>query len=381
MPDHSTKPPFETKPFNTSLDAQVAAGAGLYEEISREITQPVPPALKAFAQGIVEVFPKPPVGVLFYGSLARPQAPGPSAGAAADPALDPSGVLDFYVVVESTDGLLGSALERKAARVLPPNVYYWEEPHSAFEARTFGNPAAQPLRAKVAVITVDDFRARCRPSSLDTTLWARFSQPCRLVWAPSETAAASVASLLCEAVLTAAWWAFILPTPSQAQQWFSAQDWAAFWRNLYAHTYKAELRVEGADRSASLLAGQVGRYGHMLLLAWMALGLLHEGKLSTPAPEQRQAALEQWGHIMRAGKVLNGSRLLKALFTFRGGVDYILWKIHRHTGQVIPASDFERNHPLLGLPRLLWRLRHIPFMHKNTGAQGHGGQKTPPGAN
>jgi hypothetical protein len=40
-------------------------------------------------------------------------------------------------------------------------------------------------------------------------------------------------------------------------------------------------------------------------------------------------------------------RLVKSAFTFEGGVDYLLWKIERHSGVRVEVSDRVRRHPLI----------------------------------
>ena len=40
----------------------------------------------------------------------------------------------------------------------------------------------------------------------------------------------------------------------------------------------------------------------------------------------------------------------------RGGADYIVWKIERHSGEKIVLSPWQRRHPLLAAPLLLPRL-------------------------
>ena len=50
--------------------------------------------------------------------------------------------------------------------------------------------------------------------------------------------------------------------------------------------------------------------------------------------------------------MLNYARLVKAAFTFDGGVDYVLWKVRRHSGVVVPGTDWQRRHTLLAAPGL-----------------------------
>jgi hypothetical protein len=49
-------------------------------------------------------------------------------------------------------------------------------------------------------------------------------------------------------------------------------------------------------------------------------------------------------------------RLLKGMLTFEGGVDYILWKIRRHSGVAVDAPPRLRRHPILAAGVLAWRI-------------------------
>jgi hypothetical protein len=69
----------------------------------------------------------------------------------------------------------------------------------------------------------------------------------------------------------------------------------------------------------------------------------------------RRAGQAQWRRWRRTGKTLNLLRLIKAVFTFEGAVDYALWKIERHSGVKPTISAWEKRHPLLAAPVLLWR--------------------------
>ena len=56
------------------------------------------------------------------------------------------------------------------------------------------------------------------------------------------------------------------------------------------------------------------------------------------------------------GKCLSVLRLMKAACTFRGGVDYALWKIERHRGLRFEVPQTLRKHPLLALLVLGWKV-------------------------
>ena len=50
------------------------------------------------------------------------------------------------------------------------------------------------------------------------------------------------------------------------------------------------------------------------------------------------------------------ARLVKALFTFEGGLDYIAWKLERHSGQPVVIPDKVRRAPLIHLWGFFWGL-------------------------
>jgi hypothetical protein len=47
-------------------------------------------------------------------------------------------------------------------------------------------------------------------------------------------------------------------------------------------------------------------------------------------------------------------RLIKGIFTFEGGLDYIVWKIDRHTGVKVEIKPWHRRFPLIAAPGLAW---------------------------
>nr|WP_294915310.1 hypothetical protein [uncultured Neokomagataea sp.] len=295
-----------------------------------ELTAPVSAAVRSFAASVARDMPAPPLGVLFYGSMLRKS--------------DPEGILDFYVVTETGHDVPGGAAIRMANCLLPPNVFYSEHRYEG-----------QMYRAKIAVLSRKQFMARTGPRSTDTTLWARFCQPVRLVWVRDVDAADYILNLIARCVTTAAFWAGSLAVPDQMQ------PAVAYWDGLFARTYGSELRVETSARSKRLIEGAEERFAQLLPLAWRRAGLSFTYKNSDYAvlfsERQCQRASAQWESARRFGKVLNVLRLLKAAFTFTDGAAYLAWKIQRHTGIDLALSPFEQRHPLLCLPVLLWRYR------------------------
>jgi hypothetical protein len=136
---------------------------------------------------------------------------------------------------------------------------------------------------------------------------------------------------------------------------------AEFWTHAFQATYAAELRAEGADRARLVYEADRGRYDGMTETALRAAGFDVEtavdGRLSVPlAAAVRRTAGIAWWFRRVVGKLLSIMRLAKGVFTFDGGVDYILWKIERHSGVKATATPWQRRHPLLAAPALAWRL-------------------------
>jgi len=295
--------------------------------VTAELHTPVVAPITAFATQLATARPGA-LAVLFYGSNLR--------------SGDLEGVLDFYVLVDGLREWHGAALSAAANHLLPPNVGYHEWMHEG-----------RPLRAKVAVLRLDQFQRGVSGTGIDTTLWARFTQPARLLWARDTAAAKAAGAAVAEAVITASRWAAGLGPVQGAS--------SDYWDALFARTYAAELRVEKTTRAASLTAHDPARYHAALTAAWSAAGVAFsvsaEGGLQPAVSEvQRRQAHQGWARRARWGKPLNLLRLTKSVFTFAGGADYVAWKVERHSGYRIPLTDWQRRHPLLAAPRVLWTL-------------------------
>jgi hypothetical protein len=316
-----------------AADESHAAGQ-LAHMLTDELVQPVSLSVSAFVGQLVG--DAPVLGVLFYGSGLR-QA-------------DPEGILDFYVVLDRQSDWPRGGAARGANALLPPNVEYHEWTHQG-----------RCIRAKVAILTLAQFRALTGRATLDTTMWARFCQPVRLVWARDDAAADQILRCLVRAVAVAAWWAACLG-PDQGTA-------ALYWEQLFARTYDAELRVEAGGRARSLLAGQGGRYRTLLVAAWTASGLsfIRNGDVLHPVipAAMRLRARRQWQVRAGMGRPLNVARLAKAAFTFSGGARYVAWKIKRHSGFDLPLPPFAARHPLICLPWLLWKLRRAALFGRS----------------
>jgi hypothetical protein len=305
-----------------ALEALVAAEMSVPAE-----PNPATAAARALAREVAARHGDGVAAVLFYGACRRDG--------------DASGLLDLYILTTGHRALHGRAPPALLNAALPPTVLLLR-----------GEDAQTPVRAKAAVLTQGQFERRMRPGSLDTTLWARFCQPSTLVHARDEEARQRTERAVARAVETAALWALRLG-PEEAAL-------AEYWRNLFARTYAAELRTERGNRPERLIAAAPEWYGRALPLALDRLGLPAApagGKRLKPGLPRGRRWLRAWALRRACGKALNVLRLCKAAFTFEGGADYLAWKIERHSGVSLELADWQRRHPLLAAPALLWRLR------------------------
>lgn len=274
----------------------------LQDLIAAELAQPVDGRVREAAEAIAAAHPGARA-VLFYGSCLRT---GEINGH----------MLDFYLIVRDYAQAYGKRWLAWANRLIPPNVFPFER---------------HGVAAKYAVLSEADFARLTRPDAGTVSVWARFAQPVRLVWAAdtaAQNAAIAPVAQSCETLLSMA-----SPAP----------DILDGWRRGFELTYGAELRAERGDRPGSIVDWDSERYRRV-------------GALIQPQPLYSEA---RWRKLRRAGKLMTLARLAKASLTFAGGVDYLAWKINRHAGAGIVVKPWQRRWPLLGalilLPRLLRR--------------------------
>jgi len=278
----------------------------LYALVAEELSLPVDPRVSACAAAIAAKHGAASRAVLFYGSCLRQKQ------------LDGL-MLDFYLIVSDYREAYAKRWLAIANRLIPPNVFYFEH---------------DGLAAKYAVLSEADFRRLCGPETSSVSVWARFAQPSRLVWAAGKAARERTV----DAVARAAPTLLAAAAPGDAH---SPLDW---WRRAFALTYSAELRAERKGKGTSVVDMDRDRYERFSGPAIAAI----------PKTLPSQSG---WAWRRLEGKGLSVIRLAKASLTFAGGAEYIAWKINRHAGTDIQLKPWQRRHPLLAgislLPRLL----------------------------
>ncbi len=276
--------------------------------VADELSQPVDPKISAFAAAVAARHGAASRAVLFYGSCLR------------ESNLDGL-MLDFYLIVSDYRAAYRSRWLATANALIPPNVFPIEH---------------EGLAAKYAVLSQADFAALTGPEASNVSVWARFAQPTRLVWAADGIARETAFAAVARASPTL----LALARPVAA-----SDDPLAAWHAGFARTYRAELRAERVDRSGSIVDADPERYRR-----FAAAVPPHAEPMSHTTAERR------WRALQRHGKLLSVMRLAKASLTFAGGIDYLAWKINRHAGTKIAIKPWQRRFPLLAALTLVPRL-------------------------
>jgi hypothetical protein len=223
-------------------------------------------------------------------------------------------------------------------------VFYIEVP---FEDRV--------VRAKYAVLSLKDFRAGTS-RWFHSYIWGRFAQPVGLIYACNAKISDYVQSALAQAVLS-----FVERVLPRVPNPFTARD---LWQQGWTLSYRAELRAERPQKLIGLYEAAPLYYEHLTRAALSRLSFpidtqkengTYRYTVSIPDQLRRGSQLE-WAIRFWQGKLLSVLRLLKGLMTFRGGVDYILWKIERHSGVKVEVPLRLKRYPLLATCVVLWKL-------------------------
>ena len=298
----------------------------LQQLVADELAVPAVPQVQSFAAHIAAQYPGAARAVLFYGSCLRSEQ------------LDGQ-MLDFYLIVSTYEAAYDRKWMATWNRRLPPNVFPFQH---------------EGLMAKVAVLSEEDFHDLNRPAASAVSVWARFAQPSRLVWAADEAAR----SMTARAISGAA------PTLLNAALALTEREVGVLdlWQSGFQMTYGAELRAERNDRPASVVEFDPERYARFGQAALQHTPIANETRGDNihilPDPYGRiMQERRRWPALRRNGKLLTVARLAKAAFTYAGGIDYLAWKINRHAGTHIEIKPWQRKWPLVAalflVPKLL----------------------------
>ncbi len=270
--------------------------------------------------------------VLYYGSCMR--------------AKDPfAGIVDLYLITDSYGAVYQSKFRAFLNWVLPPNVFYKEMP-----------VGDRTLRVKYNVLSTADLRRGLSSRSMHSYFWGRFTQPIEILWCRDETTKKNMEECLLIAAKT-----FLERVLPAVEDSGSVID---LWAKGLRLSYAAELRTETPGRAQELVDHALDHYVSLSMKVAPSLrypltitGTGETAQYIATIPDSRRL-VGRWAWVVRRvqGKVLSVARLLKALFTFDGGLDYVAWKLERHSGQPIEIPDRVRRYPLIFVWGLLWKL-------------------------
>lgn len=299
--------------------------------IVRELRQPASAGAQATTRAVLSRHGDSVRAVLFYGSCLRRG--------------DDQGVLDLYVLVDRYRDFYESAFLAGLNALLPPNVMY-------IETQSNG----ETVRSKYAIVSLSDFARYTSADTFQPYFWARFAQPCGLLYAADEGAAAKVAAGVEAAVVT-----FVRRSLPLVAERFSIDQ---LWIRGLTETYRTEVRSDRSGAPQRLYEAAPERYNEVTRAALSQIESVRQidaledrtwVEVAIPSRERRNASL--WWFLRRVqGKVLSLTRILKSALTFEGGVDYLLWKIERHTGAKVDPTWREKRYRLLALAGVFWRL-------------------------
>lgn len=307
--------------------------APLDKLINARLNQSAPAGMHALADRLRQLYGDNVLAVIGYGSCLRD-------------GVSPDKISDIYVLVARYADLPDGVMLRAGNRLLPPNVYYLEIPFDGYI-----------LRAKYAVLTLDAFEQQVSARTDNPYFWARFAQPCALLHARDDNVSvrlvkaisAAITSLLSKTLP-------LMPEPFTPRQ---------LWTEALEQTYRTEWRSEGGGRAGEIIAAGAAHYDSVTgpALALIVPDAKADSDGSYGLDKSRMissaACARQWRRRRMMGKIHATLRLIKAAFTFQGGIDYLLWKVARHSGVQITPSDFQRRHPLLGAPALAWKVYRL----------------------
>jgi hypothetical protein len=288
--------------------------------LSKHLVSNSDPVLDAFVNDINAQLGSSVLAIVFYGSCLRSRK--------YDDAM-----LDFYVIVDDYKKCYASKLEALVNTILPPNVYFLQ---TQVENKKY--------ISKYAVITLEHLALKVSDNAFHPYFWARFCQPISTLYLKNEKARNDLLNIQVSAINT-----FLLSTQDVS---YGDVNEKTQWIRGFQLTYAAELRAESKGRAKHIFENNEQFYVGMGLSSSMC---------------QSQHSSEKWYRSSRLfklswrmriilGRVLSILRLFKASFTFKNGVEYIAWKIERHTGEKVVITSRLKKFPWIFAWPILFKL-------------------------
>jgi hypothetical protein len=292
---------------------------------------PDSPALDALVTEVRSLYGEAVNAVLLYGSCLR-------SGDLYD------GLVDLYLIVDNYSDIYDRPSRTLANHLMPPNVFYIEVP-----------VGDKTVRSKYAILSTAAFNQGVQ-HWFQSYIWGRFTQPTAIAWHRDEESRLRIEENFQLATTTFLENALpALPASGSVRE---------LWRDALQLSYHTELRAEKVGRTSELTDNAIDHYVALTRAVTarlpFTLQVTGNGADATYQADidasKRQRARFAWPLRQVQGKILSMIRLLKALSTFEGGLDYLAWKLERHSGQEVIIPDRVRRLPLIFIWGLMWRL-------------------------
>lgn len=313
----------------------------LRDYFTDELHQPVPHGADVLASALCRRYGDAVRAILFYGSCLRTKD-------------DQHSLLDFYVFVDDYRSYT-KPVWAFLNGLLPPNVFYLEVAEGDVT-----------YRLKYAVVSLDDLDRLTSTRAWQPYFWARFAQSCALVYAADGEAERRVVNASVRALKT-----FLLAIGPLLPPSSTIRE---LWQTGLSHTYRTELRSEPPGRAPQIYDLAADRYEEITRLALAELptgGNDEPTRVRVEAPVEagasarvmldypqsvRSQARRFWNVRVVEGKTLFLLRILKNWCTFEGGVEYVIWKIERHSGVKADPRWKEKRFRVLAVATEAWRI-------------------------
>ena len=246
-------------------------------------------------------------------------------------------VVDLYVIVDNYK-YLDSPLDKILTNFFSPNVY-----------QQVGENLAKDFRVKFAVINLAQFKKRVA-NDFHPYFWARFAQPTQILYVKNIQIKQAL-----EASFKQATKRMITESVPMLPKKFTTE---MLWETALRLTYSAELRSESGTAPRSIIKTSLSELELLTESVASECSLKNAENFwlndTNKVDYLKKTAI--WQTRFFIGKGLSIMRLLKAVFTFENPLDYLVWKIERHTGIKEEPTKLQRKYPLIFSWSLLWRL-------------------------
>ncbi len=240
-------------------------------------------------------------------------------------------LFDVYLIVTSYSKAHRSRLAAVFNWLLPPNVYYAEVPLAGGLARV-----------KYSMLSLKDLERGCA-KRFESYVWGRFAQPVGLFGFAAGDHAARVQRTLAHAGRR-----LVRESVALNRGEFTSRELVTAG---LSKSYATELRAEKPVRAREIYDFAEAHYRtlcHACLQDMREVDQVADDRWrSKLGAKTRLFWRGKWLLRQVLGKLASIVRLLKAYFTFRDGIDYLAWKLARHSGQTIKVPKRVRRFPLI----------------------------------